>query len=1233
MKRCLLPLLFILLFHVSFFFSYAGNCTVETDTLTAVSHWNIAQEHYTSARYDSAIVHFEQAGKIYLDATASTRYLASLYFKGKCHEWLGNYAESNCLADSIVMGCQNNPTLPPALKSYAYQLYAEVQFHNLDFGEAIHQLEVAKEACIQQYGYDHPSVSKIDLHLAKVYIEIDDFRRATESLNAAWTSLQTNPEKWQPEIGIWYRLKAIILIREENVTAGKKALDTALTILLTHFGELHPEVAMCYYNSSHNRSANERKLRYQKALHIAQDVFGDFHPMIGKCWLRIADANKASHNLDSCWLPIRKAQHILKQTHSYDLLAQAHVMETLAHCYQYFDSDSSLFYAQHSLTKYRQVYGEQHSDVARAYTRISIEYSAKGEHKIALDGLEKAKKIMEKLHPLPHPEMSFIYLRIGITYKNLGNPGKGLGYAEMATQNMSKKLGKDDSRLAYFHAMTGSIAKELQEYERALGHFTAMVRLYSDASYEDQIQLALCYYKIGFLHLIQKKYADAYHMANKSLKIRQAKLGDTHPWTGVTYILLASILSKQHQHDAAHAMVMKGANSLLAGYGKKSPRVCIDYNNISIILSEIGENEEALEFNQICISASMVPFTEEELSFTPSYQEVISPLGLLSGLETKANLHLEISKHISESTTLKEHLLIALRMSEYGVNFIDTLQARTSPQNSKQILLSKFFNLYQSGIMACRELYELTGDATYLKKAWQFAEKSNAFALLENLQQEQIRKFSEIPVDLLEEADALQENLRTYEKGLLNAKIAQDTAQQEQMYSALFTARNRYDSLLAQFESAYPRYYGLKYNKAMPHLDSIRDQLSPGTAFLEFFEGGKNNDELETSLYIFLITKDTISLRTLPIDSLLNQNLDALKTTLSPQGRYPQDKTHPLRFPSLSYRLYQKLLEPEVSSLPPEIHRLIVVPCHRISSIPMEVLLTHQPAESKTYSSLPYLLKKYSIQYAFSAHLLFREHENNAPSLTQVFAFTPTFPNSSNKSSYITGLRSIPSENMSQLPGAAKEAFVLAKYFNGKIFAGEHATERNFIEQASQADLLHLATHASSDSLNPYNSSLAFTAVEDSLYDGFLSANEIYNLRLNAKLAVLSACLTAKGKVETGQGALSLAHAFSFAGCPSILSSLWAVNDQSTLKIMEGYYAHLATGIPKDEALRQAKLTYLETQGAYASHPFYWAAFIGIGDPAPLVWAKEPLFSWRGVLCLCLVVAGFLGFRFRKLVR
>jgi CHAT domain-containing protein/Tfp pilus assembly protein PilF len=217
------------------------------------------------------------------------------------------------------------------------------------------------------------------------------------------------------------------------------------------------------------------------------------------------------------------------------------------------------------------------------------------------------------------------------------------------------------------------------------------------------------------------------------------------------------------------------------------------------------------------------------------------------------------------------------------------------------------------------------------------------------------------------------------------------------------------------------------------------------------------------------------------------------------------------------------------------------------------------------------------------------------------------------------------------LPWSEQEVAYNKKCLSGNSYLFQDATEENFRKFAPQSKIIHLATHAIINDDFPMYSRFLFSAPQTSLNDGLLQTYELYNMNLNSDLAVLSACNTGTGKLIRGEGIMSLARGFHYAGCTNVVMSLWQVDDKSTSQIMNYFYMYLKNGVGISEALRLAKIKYLENADEVKSHPYYWAGFIHIGNNQSLVFNKHiPPFIWI-LGCFIIVIALInLFFKYRK---
>lgn len=190
--------------------------------------------------------------------------------------------------------------------------------------------------------------------------------------------------------------------------------------------------------------------------------------------------------------------------------------------------------------------------------------------------------------------------------------------------------------------------------------------------------------------------------------------------------------------------------------------------------------------------------------------------------------------------------------------------------------------------------------------------------------------------------------------------------------------------------------------------------------------------------------------------------------------------------------------------------------------------------------------------------------------------------------------------HLRDLPWSERELQNVSEFVQSRIYLKSDATEDAFKENAGRFGIIHLATHVILDDKEPLYSKFVFSRNPNSDEDGFLNLYELYNMKLHANMAVLSACYTGTGKEVKGEGMMSLARGFAYAGCPSVVMSLWAIDDKSTAILVSRFYEGLAQGRSKDAALRDAKLSFIKSRDPVLSNPYYWAGLVTIGNTDPI---------------------------------
>ncbi|MGD1808499.1 CHAT domain-containing protein [Dapis sp. BLCC M126] len=341
-------------------------------------------------------------------------------------------------------------------------------------------------------------------------------------------------------------------------------------------------------------------------------------------------------------------------------------------------------------------------------------------------------------------------------------------------------------------------------------------------------------------------------------------------------------------------------------------------------------------------------------------------------------------------------------------------------------------------------------------------------------------------------------------------------------------------------------------------------------------------------IYIWVINpQGKIIFRSQPLknNSLnLTQLVTTTRQSLGVRGRGLEVSYEPLP-DSQSHlkQLHQLLIEPIADLLPTDPQqKLIFIPQNSLFSVPFPALVDKNGK---------YLIEKHTILTAPSIQVLQLTHEKRqAVSGKDILVVgNPTMPN-------ITTEIGKPPEQLSSLPGAETEAIKIAKILKTQPLIGSAATKKTIAQQLANARVIHFATHGLLEYGIPEESGVkdipgAIALAPSGNDNGLLTSREIFNMKLNAELVVLSACDTGRGDI-TGDGVIGLSRSLVTAGVPSVIVSLWSVPDAPTAELMTEFYQEWEKSGNKAEALRQAMLKTMKSH----QHPRNWAAFTLIGE-------------------------------------
>jgi CHAT domain-containing protein len=420
--------------------------------------------------------------------------------------------------------------------------------------------------------------------------------------------------------------------------------------------------------------------------------------------------------------------------------------------------------------------------------------------------------------------------------------------------------------------------------------------------------------------------------------------------------------------------------------------------------------------------------------------------------------------------------------------------------------------------------------------------------------------------------------------------------------------------LIDYFEKNYSKYYNLKYENTVADIKKLQENLSARTTLMEYSLS-------DTVLYTMIITRNKYTVIRQSIDSSFNQLLNRYLSKFHNFDFSRQSLNDFTEFCWYSQSLYNILIAPAIKYISG--NSLVIVPDGLLSYLPFETLIKDIPDEipSGQYRYLNYLINYFEISYSYSATLFDQvNRKKKKTAIHELLAFAPEYTSDTDKQISVTGnyFRKKYRKNLHPIPGVYDEVKSIHKLISGEVYYGGEATEKNFLATAGYFDILHLAMHTVIDNYNPLYSKLIFTLDSDSLYDGYLNTSEVFGLNLKARMVVLSACSTGEGEFNNGEGVMSLARGFVYAGSPSIIMTMWEVEDKSGAELMKNFYKNLLRGQSKPKAMRNAKLTCIKKFRPENTHPFFWSSFVVMGN-------GQPLFINRKIVLRIFVLLIFAG--------
>lgn len=825
-------------------------------------------------------------------------------------------------------------------------------------------------------------------------------------------------------------------------------------------------------------------------------------------------------------------------------------------------------------------FGEEHLLFAKNLYGLARFYGAKVLY-------DKAEKIYLKIIDIQrkhygakgHKDLANTLTTIALLYGNqIGDLQKCEAYILEGAEMYKNTSGPLSSEYATSLNNLGGFYLSKKEFDKSEKNFRASLLLYEKAEGKESSSYANSLGNLGYLFKTLQKY----DLAEK------------------TYLEAIAIEEK----------IYKGKGQYLV----------VSYNNLASLYYKTAAYDKAIDACKKALLANIpeIDSSSFDIRKLETYKYIQPHLS-----QRSINFLTDILVDQAASKGEKPNAQLLLTISESAIKLCEEIRTAYYDADYKSRSLSYNTQFIDKGIDAALML----GESNYIRKAFILSEQSRSLLLADALKNTKAYSMGFLPEELVEKEKKLRKDADKLKKlELESVNEAGLATLKEQIYAQNLEIAN----FEKEVKQKYPQYYELKYAPLNKNLDDIQKRLDAKTAILEYYQRGELT-------YLFCLTQDQLFVKELAVERKTNkEKVEKFRRVLTDYAYINQNQKEAYtEFIDLASWFHDNLLKTMLDSIQ-NIEHLIVIPDESLSFIPFETFLTQKATQdSINYKNLPYLMNTYTVSYSYSA-ILWSDNINEGKKSKngKMLAVAASYiaqndslgNNRSARSRSIRNLR----DALEDLPAAREEVQMLSNLFKGDFWFDNQANESNFKKHAGDYDVIHLAMHGLLDEKNPILSSLAFTENYDSLEDNFLQAYEISHLQLSAQLVVLSACETGFGKFKNNEGVMSLGRAFMYAGVPSLVISMWQVNDASTSTIMQSFYKYLSQGDDKALALSKAKKDYIESVTGIAAHPAFWAAFIQMGNSQPIhISTHKSDGWWIGGIAL-VVLGGIVAFVFYR---
>jgi len=694
------------------------------------------------------------------------------------------------------------------------------------------------------------------------------------------------------------------------------------------------------------------------------------------------------------------------------------------------------------------------------------------------------------------------------------------------------------------------------------------------------------------------------------LKVSDLHLTNGNLDSAIYYIKLLKSIDQTGSH-AFDAAILEGEIQYSAGEYEKSKLVYLDLHQMlvdlgaeqseknAICLLQLGKIaikqgrlQDALLLIHDALLTSTENFNDSDLSSIPKLDALHSRLSAAEIIFYKS----KVLYALYDTLDTRAFLVASWKNAILGVDLVDKLRKSYYNTEDKAFLIEQSYRIFEHALRICHAQLSLPNNEAWVDTAFTLMERSKALNLMDAVMHESARQFAGIPDSLLKTETALRLEISGQKESIRQLKSSKkySALSLRKSNSVLHDKERLYRTLLQEIEKDHPRYYRLRYGASKICLNDIQSLLGENETVIEYFVA-------ETDIYTLVVEKTRKQLfvnhNAPDIEGLMLKYRSAIQACIDGEGNKATDSL----YLNSAVALYDSLIRPVL----PIQKTIIVIQDGALNYLSFAGLISEIPEQYYDFRTQAYMLWDHQISYCYSMSL-YRELQQKQESKAEMsLVFAPEFEEEN---------------TLGQLKFNEAEALHVARQTSGKILSGVACTAfavREQLKGSTAYQVIHFATHGVADIANGKDSYLQFAGPADS---NRLYARELYNYSLGARLVYLSACETGGGQLRRGEGIISIARAFFYAGTRSLVTALWSISDERAKDLTISFYDELMSGESIDGSVARAQRSYLQNisvENRSFAHPAYWSALIPIGSTTPIV----PGSNWLWLLLLIGVAA------------